>query len=603
VERARAVQLDFEVTTATAASVAAICRRLDGLPLAIELAAARLHVLPVEEILARLDDRYRLLRRGARPAGDRHQALQATMDWSHGLLDPAGQALLRRVAVFAGGWDLSAAEQVCAGDAVAAEAVLELLDELLERSLLHVHEVGGVPRYGLLETVRQYGLQQLERSGETAAVRDRHLAWCATLAEQAAPALLGPEQAAWLARLEREHDNLRGALQWALERSLSTLALRLATGLWQFWRIRGYYSEGRRWLAAALALAAPDDAGDATSTALRAGALDGAAWLAEVEHDFAQAAALFAQSGALRRALGQDERVTSGLITAGMEARARGDYAHATALLEQSLAQHRAEGNREGIMQAGLGASLSQLALVLGEQGAYARARALYEECLLLHRELGDREGMGRAVLGLGDLARDQGDAAQVRASCAESLTLFGELSPRWAGFSLNNLALAAYLDGDLTLAAQQAEESVALFRGLQAEPSLAEVLITLGRVRGAQGETATAQSHLREALRLAWAQGPRLVVAAALAALGVQAVRQGQAQQGVHLLAAAARLHHYMGLPVRPADRPAIEEALATARTTLGDGAFDEAWASGQTQALEQIVTRAVVDPENSQV
>ncbi len=600
VERAQAVQPGFLLSAENAAAVVAICRQLDGLPLAIELAAARLHMLPVEDLLTRLDDRFRLLRRGGRIVADRHQALQATMDWSYGLLDPAEQALLRRLAVFVGGWELTAAEVVCAGEAVAAEAVLELLDELLDRSLVYVYDVAGVPRYGLLETVRQYGAQQLERAGEAAALQDRRLHWCVGLAEQAAPALLGPEQAVWLARLEREHDNLRAALQWALDRGHSALGVRLAAGLWQFWRSRSYLSEGRRWLAALLALPAADE--DAASRDVRASALEGAAWLTEDEHDFAQASTLFARSEALRRALGQDERTTGLLINAAMEARARGDYARATNLLEESLAEQRARGNRESIKRGGLGLALARLALVLAEQGAHARARALYEECLALHRELGDREGIGNALLGLGDVARDLGDTAGVRAYCEETLALFRDLGHTWVGFSLNNLALAAYLDGDLTLAAGRAEESAALFRGLQAGPSLAEALVTLGRVRGAQGTAVAARAHLTEALALAEVAGPRVVVAAALDALGVLAVGQGQTRHGVYLLGATARMRQAMGAPVQPADRRAIEAALATARAALGDATFGEAWAAGQTLSVEQLVAQAAA-PEDGVV
>ncbi len=363
-----------------------------------------------------------------------------------------------------------------------------------------------------------------------------------------------------------------------------------------FWRSRGHRREGRRWLAALLALAGDDDG--SMDLAVQANALEGAAWLAEDEHDFAEASALFARSGALRRALGQDERSTELLINAAMEARAGGDYARATTLLEQSLAQHRALGNRESIRQGGLGVSLSHLALVLREQGEYARATALHDECLALHRELGDREGMGHALLGLGDIARDQGDAARVRSDCEESLALFRELGVQWgSGFALNNLALAAYLDGDLAQAAQLAEESAAIFRDIQAGPSLAEVLVTLGRVYRARGETSAARATLAEALTLAWAKGPRLVVAAALEELGVQAVRQGQEQHGVLLLAAAAVLRQSMGAPARPADRLALEGAVAAARASLGDTAFTGAWAAGQTLPVEQIVARAVDD------
>ena len=589
VERAQAVRPGFVLSAATAASVAAICRRLDGLPLAIELAAARLNVLQVDEILARLEDRFRLLRHG-RHTADRHQALQATMDWSYGLLDASEQALSRRLAVFSGGWEVGAAEVVCVGEAVEVDAVLELLDELLERSLLYVYGADGVPRYGLLETVRQYGLQQLERTGEAVQVRDRHLHWCVALVEQAAPALQGPEQAMWLARLAREHDNLRAALQWALDRGLSEPGLRLGSGLWQFWRSRSHLGEGRHWLMALLAL--PNDDDD-LSMAARATVLEGAAWLAEDEHDFAQASALFAQSSALRRALGLDERQTGLLINAAMEARARGDYARAVTLLEESLARQRALGNRESIKRGGLGLSLARLALVLNEQGEYARASALYEECLALHRELGDQEGVGNALLGLGDVARDRGDAAQVRMYCGETLAMVRDLDHTWVGFSLNNLAQAAFLDGNLPEAVRLAEESGAFFRDLQAGPSLAEVLLTLGRVEGALGEAAAATAHLAEALGLARAKGPRWVVAAVLEELGVQAVRRGRARRGARLLAASAAMRRDMGTPVRQADRPAVEGALASARAALGDGAFDAAWTGGETMPLEQIVAQ----------
>jgi non-specific serine/threonine protein kinase len=590
-ERAQAVQPGFALTAENAPAVGAICLKLDGLPLAIELAAARLGVLPLEEILARLDDRFRLLRRGGRTDDERHRTLQATLDWSYGLLDPAAQALLRRLAVFVGGWDVAAAEAICAGEELTAGAVLDLLDELVDRSLVYVQETGGAPRSGMLETVRQYGLQLLEHMGELAVVRNRHLHWCVTLAEQAASALLGPEQIAWLARLEREHDNLRAAIQWALDRDLRQPCLRLAAGLWQFWRgHRSHLSEGRRWLAAVLARTVNED--DATDMALRASALEGAAWLAEDEHDFARASAMFAQSDALRRALGQDERTTGLLINEAMEARAGGEYGRATALLEACLARHRALGNRESINRGGLGLSLSRLALVLAERGAYAQATALYEECVALHRGLGDREGEGYALLGLGDVVRDQGDTGRVRVYCGESLAIFRELEHPLVGFSLNNLALAAYLDGDLALAATRAQESEALFRELQAEPNLAEVLVTVGRVKGAKGEGEAAQASLAEALRLAWAKGPRWVVAAALEELGVQAIRQGEARHGVTLLAVAASLREAMGAPVRPADRSSIEGALAAARASLGDKAVADAWATGQTLPLEQIVT-----------
>jgi predicted ATPase len=598
VERARAVRPGFALSKVTSAHVAAICRQLDGLPLAIELAAARLNLLAVDDLLNRLDDRFRVLGRARHAATDRHQAMQTTMDWSYGLLDPAEQALLRRLAVFVGGWDVAAAEAVCAADEVEAAAVLELLDALQDRSLVYVHVTDKVPRYGMLETVRQYGLQQLERAGELAMVRDRHLEWCVALAKQTAPALIGPEQAQWLARLDREYDNLRAALQWALDRGLGTHGLQVAGGIWRFWLQRGHQREGRRWLAALLALASDEDA---TSMALRASALEGAARLAEDQHDFAQASALFAQGVSLRHALGQDERTTGVSINAAMEVRARGDYARAITILEEYLAQYRGSAHRERVMDGEQGLSrawgyrYTVLALVLREHGEYARAATLCEECLALARERGDTEGIANALLGLGDLARDQGDAGRLRAYCEECLVLFRGLDQQWAiGFTLNNLALAAYLEGDLAQAASQAEESDSFFRRLQGGSSLAEVLITVGRIRGAQGDSVAARMSLTEALSLAWAKGPRVVMAAALEELGVQAIRQGQVRRGVTLIAAAARLRETMGTPVRTADWRAIEGALATAQEALDAAPYTEAWAAGRTLPLAQVVARA---------
>jgi tetratricopeptide (TPR) repeat protein len=340
--------------------------------------------------------------------------------------------------------------------------------------------------------------------------------------------------------------------------------------------------------------------------AVRASALDGAAWLAEDAFEYAQASALFAQSGAVRRALGQNERPAGPLMNAAMEARANGDYARATALLEECLAQQRALGDRENTMDGDLGLSVSPdhcytlLALVLREQGEFLRATALCEEYLALHRRLGDAEGIGNALQGLGDIARDQGDAVRVGTYCEESLTMFRELGMKWAiGFALNNLALAAYREADLARAANLVAESDAIFRGLQSGLSLAEVLITMGLVREAQGEVEAALTALTEALSMAWEKGPRWVVAAALEGLGVQAVRQGQAQYGAQLLGGAALLRQAMGAPVRPADRPSLDGALAAAHLTLGDASFTGAWATGQNLPLEQVVTYALAVPE----
>ncbi len=603
VERARAVQPRFKLTAETAETVAAICRQLDGLPLAIELAAARLNVLPLEDILVRLHDRFRLLRSGGQMTIHRHQTLQATMDWSYGLLEPAEQAVLCRLAVFSGGWELAAAEAMCADEEPAADTVLIRLDELTARSLIHITIVHGAPRYGMLETVRQYALRRLEQTGEAEAARDRRLDWYVALVEQAVPELAGPKQAVWLARLEREQDNLRSCLRWALDRNQSTLGLRLAGGLGKFWLRGGHQREGRHWLSVLLAPA--HDSRDAAAVAVRVTALLAAAGLAEDAHDFAQATAFYAESEALRLALGHEEHLAGQLLNAALEARAGGEYARATVLLEECLAQYRRRGNPQSPIDDDLGLSLSFayrftfLALILREQGEFESAIALCEECLALARNLEDTEGVGQALLSLADVARDRGDTARLRAYGEESLALFRALGHPYAvGFALHNLALAAYLEGDLEQAANRAAESEGIFRELQSGSSIAEVLVTVGRVKGAMGDAAVARACLTEALNLAWVTGPRLVVVAVVEELGIQGIRQGKLRHGVELLGSAAALRRTMGAPVRPADRRAIEDALATARASLGAAVFADLWATGEALPVDQMVARAVAIP-----
>jgi non-specific serine/threonine protein kinase len=247
-ERAQARRADFTLTARNAQAVAQVCVRLDGMPLAIELAAARIGVLPVESIAARLDDRFRLLTGGPRTTLPRQQTLRATLDWSHDLLSRPEQALLRRLAVFAGGWTLEAAESVCAGDVVVEGEILDLLSALVNKSLVQAEGADSHHRYWLLETLRQYTLERLEAMGEEAAVQDLHLAYFLALAEEAEPQLRGPAQGCWLDRLEVEHDNLRLALGWALERHAEDGGLRLAGALWGFWSYRGHLAEGQGWL-------------------------------------------------------------------------------------------------------------------------------------------------------------------------------------------------------------------------------------------------------------------------------------------------------------------------------------------------------------------
>ena len=415
VQCAQAVAPDFVLSDAEAPAVAALCRRLDGLPLALELAAARLRLFTPGALLARLERRLPLLVDGPRDLPARQRTLRATLDWSHDLLDEGEQALFRRLAVFAGGCTVEAAEAVCGGGGPPVAAGLEAL---LGQGLLH-RWVGddGEPRLGMLETIREYATERLAASGEAEATRDAHLAYFLALAEAAEPELLGPRAPAWLDRLEREHDNLRAALGWALERDAAEPALRLAGALAEFWWSHGHPSEGRRWLAAAL-----DRDGTAPASA-RAKALHAAGWLATFQGDYPRATAALEQSLVLYQERGDERGIIRCLSTLGVVAQHQGDYERSQGLLEEALARARAVGDTIGMAIA-----LNNLGYLAVEQGDGARAARLLEESVALSRRLGIQDVVLRSLQSLGVVVLEQGDPGRAGALLAESLQLSREL-------------------------------------------------------------------------------------------------------------------------------------------------------------------------------
>ena len=444
VQRAQAVRPGFTLTAENAAAVAAICRRLDGLPLALELAAARIKVLPPAALLARLEHRLQVLVGGAQDLPERQRTLRSTLAWSYELLSAKEQALFRRLSVFAGGCPLEAVEAVGRGADTPEEDALAHVAELVDKSLLR-QEHDGALRFGMLETIREYGLEQLAASGEMEEVRRRHAAHYLALAEPAAPELTGPHQAEWLARLETEHDNLRAALSWGREQAEPEIGLRLGGALWRFWEMRGHLSEGRRWLDAVLG-----GSGDAPASA-RATALSGAGTLAFRQGDYGQATALHEEALALRRELGDKRGIASSLNDLGNVACDQGDYGRARALHEEALALRRELGDMRGIAS-----SLNNLGNVAHDQGDYGRARALHEEALALSRELGDTWGIALSLNNLGHVAREQGDYARATALYAECLTLCRDIGDKYiATFCLEGLAATVCAQGQLRRAAR----------------------------------------------------------------------------------------------------------------------------------------------------
>jgi predicted ATPase/class 3 adenylate cyclase len=439
IERAQFQQPDFAMTAQNTPAVASICCRLDGIPLAIELAAARVRSLSVEEVNQRLDQRFRLLTGGSRTALPRQQTLRSLIDWSYDLLNEAERALLRRLSVFSGGWVVDAAEQVCSGGVVDHWHVVEILTSLVDKSLVVTKQREGYTRYRLLETVRQYALDRLLESGEGEQWRDHHLEWCIGFAERTETLLNGPDQRQWMDRLDIEHDNFRSALEWGRNNpDVEATGLRLAGALWRFWHMRGrYMGEGRQWLASMLSVPS-----NRTGGAIRARALNGAGNLAFLQTDYSAANAYHHESLSIKRAMGDRAGVAISLNNLGNVSQTQADYASARILYNESLAIKRELGDRQGII-----ASLSNLGNVANAQGDYAAARALHEECRAMRNEAGDRYGVGASLNNLGNVALGEMDYAAAQSLYLESISNTREIDDR-LGIAISLQGLGAVAAG-----------------------------------------------------------------------------------------------------------------------------------------------------------
>jgi predicted ATPase/DNA-binding CsgD family transcriptional regulator len=440
VERAQAAKADFALTPANAAAVAAICARVDGLPLAIELAAAQVRTLPPRALLARLGSRLPLLSGGGRDQPDRLRTMRDAIAWSYDLLSPAEQALFCRLAIFVGGCTLEAAVVVGAGDGQRELDVLAGIAALVDQSLLQqAEQPDGEPRYGMLETLREYGLEQLEASGEAADVRRRHAAWYATLAETAAPALMGPAQVAWFDRLEREHDNLRAALGWLRARGETVALRRLAVHLTPFWAVRGYAGEGRNWLDPTLA------AGDQGAAGERVDALVADYLLALPQGDIARVAAMGDELLALGHATGDRVAIAHGHFVASLAANRRNQHDRSAALAGEALNLFGALGDQRWIPWA-----LQRLGVEHQRRADYAQAATLFTEALAGFRAQGDVRGLV---------------------------------------YGLSNLASTLHLQGDVARAVPLYHEALARCRDLGEPWRLADLLLLLGAIAGTGGE------------------------------------------------------------------------------------------------------------------
>ena len=557
VERAQTVKPDFDLSDANARVVVEICRRLDGLPLAIELAAARVKMFSPTAILARLDQRLALLTGGPRDLPLRQQTLRQAITWSYDLLNADEQLLFQRIAAFVGGCTLAAADAVAGTPGHAGGPgidVLAGLASLIDKSLLRRDEgrEEDEPRFDMLETIREYALERLAEAGYSGDVFARHAAWYLALAEETEPHLIGSRQAEWLDRLQQEHDNLRAALRWLVEHGPVDHGLRLAAALRRFWRARGYLSEGREQLAALLSLPLADD-----HNASRAKALHAAGWLA----------------------------------------REQGDYAEARALFEESLAIYRTLADPRGV-----GWALVDLAFLNRYEADYARARTLLEESLTLLQQVGETEGMAAALGNLGLIARDEGDTDTAEAQLQASLALWQELGDRVGiGWTLTALGMVARLDGRQEAARSRLEDALAVWREVGDRQNTANVLGTLAALARDAGEFDSASALLGESLVSLRTVGDRRAIAFILEGFASLAAERGEAIRAVTIACAAKAVRERIGAPAPPNWRAELDDALKRASPGFEAEAVADAERRGRSMTLPEVITLALSEREGS--
>jgi predicted ATPase/class 3 adenylate cyclase len=645
-QRAQSVKPNFCITEENAVSVAEICTRLDGLPLAIELAAARVKLFPPKALLKQLIEAnghssLHILARGPRDAPERHRTLRAAMDWSYELLDDNEQRLFQSLSVFAGGFTFTAVNAVCCYPVSNTEArsdktqdmdVMEGLASLLDKSLLRQDgRLEDEPRFNMLELIRDYAGEKLSDSNREAKIRESHANFFLSLAEEARPNLKEQEQEMWLERLEKEHNNLRSALGWFIQlaelgteasEDTATSGLRLAGALWRFWDTHGHIGEGRRWLRKILALSE-------TPTIERVDTLTGAAYLARRQSDYAEGFQLYEQGlriardinyktgiaksldglGYLNDFQGADDELIEALYSESLElwrevgdkrgiATALGpqahrtlaahDFEHATVLFEESLALFREVHDKREI--AGALWNLGQIAVVVGR---YDKAKEMYDESLEIYKSLKDFHGVATQLRSLGEVERNQDNSIQARALYGEALESFRTLGDkRCSSIALAGLGRAALDQEDLSGATSLILECLSITREIGFRSIEAQALRLLGYCDLAQGDLKSAKNHFIESCRLKLELDHQEGIAENLEGFASLAVALAEYKRAIHLVSAAEALRVQLRTPLPPLDASDIEDWKAIARVELGNAAYESAKEEGSTLTVEQAVS-----------
>jgi predicted ATPase len=592
VQRARAVDPSFHLDETNAAAVAALCARLDGLPLATELAAARVRLLPPQAMLARMAAALPLLAGGPRDLPARQQTLRNTIAWSYDLLTPNEQTLFAALSVFVGGWTLPAAEAVYAAMGGAAGDILEVTGALAEHNLIRrVAEWEGEPRFGMLETIREYARERLVASGRQAAIARVHCLYYLSFVEQFRPAIsierwpVGWTQAEALPLLEHEHGNARAALEWAVERGESEIALRLAKGMKMFLQIRGYITEGRRWFEVALKLA------EHVQPLLRAIALDQAGGLAMMQGDYATARVLAEEGLAIARALGHPTLTASLLFNLALTAEMQADYPAARRLHEESLAIARGLGDAQRTAFL-----VGRLGMLARQRGEYGPAQALVEESLQLMREADDTRGIGWILNDLAMLARDQGDYATAQTYLEESLQIRRRYNDkRGLARCLNALGLVARDVGDYPTARERYQECLAIAQAVGDRRAIVGALVALGAVEHRAGDDRIAFDLCSQALRVADELGLRDIIAACLDVIAEIASARGDTLHAARLWGAADALRAAMEIRLPLVDQAYYERTIGAVRSQCVEDLWMAAWEAGRDMDPVQAVRIAL--------
>ena len=540
VQRAAAAMPGFELNKENASAISEICARLDGLPLAIELAAARVKVLSPASMLTRLASRLQLLTGGARDLPQRQQTLRAAMDWGYDLLNAAEQKLFRRLAVFVGGCNLEAVEAVCDTKGDLGLDLLDGMASMVDKSLVQQVDAKIESRFVMLETIREYALEKLQAHEEMKATKRAHAAYCLVLAEEESARQASPEGTEWLERFALEHNNFRAALEWLTQTGDADWGLRLGTALFRFWEIREYFAEGRDRLAMLLALE-----GSAAPTKARSRALFAAGVLAGEQGEYDSAVDSISESQRIAQRLGDRTGVAVSLNALAVFARDRGDVTLANALFEQTLTLWRESGDLKAVARA-----LSNLANVAKLQGDFERARILYAEGLTIFQGLHDQRGVGWSLNYQGDVARDQGDAVAAQALYEAGLGIFRELGDRWA---------------------------------------IAGTLADLGTLAREQRNYERAHSLYRESIKIFHELDHKRGIARVLECFACTAAAQACGERSLRLAGAASALRQNIGAPLTPAEQIRLEASLAPARRAMTNSAVATAWLEGWGLSVEK--------------